>query len=231
MTILDLHTAFKVNMDKNAQGIAFGGCPAFLPEEIDMFLNEAYIQVIHNKYTGTNTRNEGFESGVKRIADLQKLVTTDKSVALVYPDSSSNVLVLNDFTTGSNSNKRMLYVDCVLHFGNNSATCTLIDHITAKGFLQTYNNLPWVDTPKAVLKDDMLKIFIDPIKMVSSTYTADITYVKYPTTINYKNYNNTITEVPDYILNEVVDRAVVLALENIESGRRDTKLNLNNISE
>lgn len=43
MTVLDLHTAFKVNMDKNAQGIAFGGCPAFLPEEIDMFLNEAYV--------------------------------------------------------------------------------------------------------------------------------------------------------------------------------------------
>jgi len=26
-------------MDKNAEAVAFGGCPAFLPEEIDLFLN------------------------------------------------------------------------------------------------------------------------------------------------------------------------------------------------
>ena len=70
MTVLDLHTAFKVNMDKNAQGIAFGGCPAFLPEEIDMFLNEAYIQVIHNKYNGTNAAQTAFEGSIKRISDL-----------------------------------------------------------------------------------------------------------------------------------------------------------------
>ena len=24
-------------MDKNAEAVAFGGCPAFLPEEIDLF--------------------------------------------------------------------------------------------------------------------------------------------------------------------------------------------------
>jgi hypothetical protein len=26
-------------MDKNSEAVAFGGCPAFLPEEIDLFLN------------------------------------------------------------------------------------------------------------------------------------------------------------------------------------------------
>lgn len=231
MTVLDLHTAFKVNMDKNAQGVAFGGCPAFLPEEIDMFLNEAYIQVIHNKYTGSNTIKTAFEQSIKRIADLQKLVVTDSGISLVYPDPNSNVLLLNNFSNGKNDTLRMLYVDCVLHFGNNSATCTLIDHTTAKQFLKTYNNDPWVNTPKAVLKDDTLKIFIDSHEMVADSYTADLTFIKYPTKIDYTEYNKEITDVPDYVLNEVVDRAVTMALENIESGRSQSKLTINTLSE
>lgn len=231
MTVLDLHTAFKVNMDKNAQGIAFGGCPAFLPEEIDMFLNEAYIQVIHNKYNGTNAAQTAFEGSIKRISDLQNLIKTDNGISLTYPDASSNVLLLNNFTEGNNSNKRMLYVDCVLHFDNNSTTCELIDHANAKQFLKTYNNDPWIDTPVAVLKDNTLKIFIDAHKMIASTYTADLTYVKYPTKIVYSNYSAEINEVPDYILNEVVNRAVMLALENIESSRVQNKLTINQLSE
>lgn len=55
MKISDLHKAFKVLMDKNSEAVAFGGCPAFLPEEIDLFLNQAYLEVICNKYTGNNT--------------------------------------------------------------------------------------------------------------------------------------------------------------------------------
>ena len=33
MTRADLHTAFKVVMDKNSQSTAFGGAPAFLDAE------------------------------------------------------------------------------------------------------------------------------------------------------------------------------------------------------
>ena len=95
MKISDLHKAFKVLMDKNSEAVAFGGCPAFLPEEIDLFLNQAYIEVICNKYTGNNTMQVGFEGAVKRIADLQKLIKTDSAQNLVYPYASSNVLTLS----------------------------------------------------------------------------------------------------------------------------------------
>jgi hypothetical protein len=111
----------------------------------------------------------------------------------------------------------MFYVDCVLHFNDEAAICSLTDHEKAKGFLQTYNNIPWIETPIAVLEDNTLKIYIDPIRMSSEQYTADITYIKYPETISYKDYNKDITEVPDYVLNEVIDRAVEIALETIES--------------
>ena len=214
MKISDLHKAFKVLMDKNSEAVAFGGCPAFLPEEIDLFLNQAYIEVICNKYTGNNTMKVGFEGAVKRIADLQKLIKTDAAQPLVYPYSSSNVLTLSNFFKDNQELKRMFYVDCVLHFNDEVAICTLIDHEKAKGFLQTYNNMPWIETPVAVLEDNTLKIYIDPIRMSADT-----------------DYNKDITEVPDYILNEVIDRAVEIALETIESQRTQTKVQLDSLNE
>lgn len=231
MKISDLHKAFKVLMDKNSEAVAFGGCPAFLPEEIDLFLNQAYIEVICNKYTGNNTMQVGFEGAVKRIADLQKLIKTDSAQNLVYPYASSNVLTLSNFFKDGEELKRMFYVDCVLHYDNEVSTCILIDHDKAGKFLQTYNNLPWIDTPVAVLEDNTLKIYIDPIRMEAEEYTTDITYVKYPELIQHTDYNRNITEVPDYILNEVVNRAVVIALENIESNRAQTKLQINSLEE
>lgn len=231
MKISYLHKAFKVLMDKNSEAVAFGGCPAFLPEEIDLFLNQAYIEVICNKYTGNNTMKVGFEGAVKRIADLQKLIKTDTAQPLVYPYSSSNVLTLSNFFKDNQELKRMFYVDCVLHFNDEVAICTLIDHEKAKGFLQTYNNMPWIETPVAVLEDNTLKIYIDPIRMSADTYTADITYIKYPQNISYTDYNKDITEVPDYILNEVIDRAVEIALETIESQRTQTKVQLDSLNE
>ena len=45
------------------------------------------------------------------------------------------------------------------------------------------------------------------------------------------NGSTEITEVPEYILYEVVNRAAAIALENIESQRASTKIQLNNIQE
>lgn len=231
MTIANLHKIFKVQMDKNAEAVAFGGCPAFLPQEIDVILNQAYVEVICNKFTGNNFLRIGFEGAVKRTADLQKLVKTDKNVTLAYTNSASNVLTMSNFFKDGGSINRMFYVDCVLHFGNNSSSCILVDHESARRFLMTYNNKPWIDTPVATLEDNTLKIFIDPMSMTASSYSADITYVKYPELISSNNYNTDINEVPEYVLYEVIDRAVVIALENIESQRTATKSQIDTTNE
>ena len=39
MKVAEIHKTFKLVLDKNADAVAFGGCPAFLPQEIDSFLN------------------------------------------------------------------------------------------------------------------------------------------------------------------------------------------------
>lgn len=230
MTIKDLHIAFKTGVDKNEKAVAFGGCPAFLPEEIDQFLNQGYVEVICNKYTGTNARQEGFEQSVKRIADLERLVKTDANVSVTL-DSSTNILTMSDFfKDSSDTNNRLFFVDAVLHFGSKQSTVDLIDHKTADKFRKTYNNNPWIPTPKATISNNQLRVYIDTVSM-AAPYSIDVTYVKYPEKIDYKQYNKEITEVPEYVLYEAVNRAVVIALENIQSQRTESKLQINNLQE
>lgn len=226
MIVSEIHKAFKVMMDKNTEAVAFGGCPAFLPEEIDLFLNQAFIEIISNKFTGQNVLQTPFEGSVKRVADLEGLVKTDKGISLAL-DSSTNVLTLENF---SNTGKRMFYVTSVLHFNNTSSTCILVSHDDARKFLKTYNNDPWVDTPVATLEDNKLKVMIDTHSM-NSPYTIDITYVSFPPIIDSANANTDINVVPDRVLYEVINRATVIALENIESKRTESKVQINNLSE
>lgn len=226
MKVSDIHKAFKIQMDKNAEAVAYGGCPAFLSEEEDLFLNQAFTEVIINKYTGTNAKSVAFEGNVKRIADLEGLVKTDYEIDASF-DSSSNVLTVENF---SNDGVRMLYVDATLHFGSDQSKCILISHEDAIRFRKTYNNDPWIDTPVSVLEDNRLIVYIDTHRM-TEPYTIDITYIAFPPVIDYTQGDKDITEVPERVLYEVINRAVIIALENIESKRVQTKAELNNVQE
>lgn len=250
MTNAEIFKTFKVMMDKNAEAVAYGGCPAFLDTEVDLFLNQAYVEIVCNKYTGTNVLKTPFEGSVKRIQDLEQLVKTDKSIKISLETGSNVISVSNlldvtfDSTTDSNvtgegENKKMFFVSAVLHWNKvegdittdpRSATVIMIDHNTADRFLYTYNNMPWIPTPVAIIADNTLKIYVDP-NLINRSFTIDITYVKYPDKIDHSKPTVEITEVPDRVLYEVINRAVIIALENIESKRTETKINLNNLQE
>ena len=228
MNIGDLHIAFKVELDKNSSGYAFAGNPAFLPEEIDYWLNKALIQTIVTKFTGNNSLQQPFESSVKRTADLEKLVITEKNLVLVF-DPTSNTVTLSDFSNGVDNTIRMFYVQSTLCFGTKKAGVDLVNHDQAKRFLKTYNNNPWIATPVGTLGNDALTIFIDTVTMLSP-FTLELTYVRQPNKLDYTNLTE-LTDAPTYVYNEVVGLAVTLALDNIESKRIETKLELNKITE
>lgn len=223
MTRDQLHIAFKIAMDKNSQSIAFGGYPAFLPEEIDYWLNQGMYQEVSNKFTGLNTLKQPFEKSVKRIHDLENLIETE-NVSL-NKDQIFNMCVATDVFKN-----KMFYVDCVLRFENNVSTVALVDHASASKFKSTYNNLPYIETPVAVIEGNDLVIYFDPVSMKANTYFAQITYVKNPTKVEDLT-DPQYSEFPEYMWNEIVNRAVALALENIESGRTTIKSQFNQIDE
>lgn len=231
MTRNELHTAFKVEMDKNSVNMAYGGCPAFIDSEIDYWINKGYYNLLMQKFTGGTSNEVKFEGDVKRIADFDRLIKTDKNVSLTK-DNNTNCAYLNDLLNRNNDNRgRMFYVSSVLSWGDNKATVKLLDHTQVKNFIKTYNNNPWIENPVGVIEDNTLKIYYDPISMESNSYSIDLTYIKHPILINDLTSELQISELPDQTWYEVINRAVQMALENVESQRIQTKTSLINSEE
>lgn len=226
MNIRELHEAFKVEADKNAINIGISGCPSFLPEEIDYWLYTAYLNKVSTKFTGNNSLRNPFEGSSKRIADLEKLVKTDKGLTLLS-ETNSNRLTVNNFTStitygSEEQEKRMFFISGVLHFNNGkNATVYLISHEQAYKFLETYTNKPWIENPVAIQEENKLIVFIDKDLMVGP-YTIDLTYLAYPKRLNNQDITSGMDEIPEYMQYEVVKYAVDMALENIESVRTQT---------
>lgn len=239
MTRDDLHIAFKIEMDKNSQSTAFGGCPAFLPEEIDYWLNQGIQQLVSTKFTGNNNLKQPFEGSVKRIQDLEKLVKTDKGIQANLDENTNRITIDNLLNKSVGNQGRMFFITATVNWTDKtsdtirrkpSAVVTMVDHNIANRFLETYNNKPWIDNPVATIENNSLQIYVDTT-LTSSPYTVDITYVKYPTPIEETSEEDGITEIPEYMKYEIVNTAVALALENIESRRIQTKTQLNTIQE
>lgn len=231
MTRNELHTAFKVEMDKNSVNMAYGGCPAFIDSEIDYWINKGYYNLLMQKFTGGTSNEVKFEGDVKRIADFDRLIKTDKNVSLTK-DNNTNCAYLNNLLNRNNDNRgRMFYVSSVLSWGDNKVTVKLLDHTQVKNFIKTYNNNPWIENPVGVIEDNTLKIYYDPISMESNSYSIDLTYIKHPVLINDLTSELQISELPDQTWYEVINRAVQMALENVESQRIQTKTSLINSEE
>lgn len=224
MTRDQLHIAFKIEIDKNATNVAFGSYPAFLPEEIDYWLNQGMYQEVSNKFTGLNTLKQPFEKSVKRIHDLEKLVVTKRNIT-AESDANLNRCVVKDVFKN-----RMFFVDAYFRFGAKQSTVRLIEHANVDKFKKTYNNYPYIETPVAVIEDSDLVIYYDPITMKANDYLVDLTYVKEPTKVEDLSEEGVI-EFPEHMQYEIINRAVQLALENIESKRVETKTQFNQVDE
>lgn len=218
MTRDQLHIAFKIAMDKNSQSVAFGGCPAFLPDEIDYWLNQGLYQEINTKFTGNNPTKIAFEGSIKRTHDLENLIRTDNNVSATKEADTNRCFIANLF-----SNTRMFFIDAVLNFGNNKANVKLVSHEIAQRFRKTHNNNPWIEEPVGVIQDNTLYVYYDSVAMNADSYSVDITYVKFPTKIEDLPATG-MDEIPEYMQFEIVNRAVELALEDIESKRVQTKV-------
>lgn len=220
MNKIDVHKAFKLAMDKHAPSADFGGCPAFLKEEIDSFLDQAYLEVISNKYTGTQN-NIQFEQTSKRVADLQGLITN----VVIDPNSNEANYVI--FTLPDNF---LFYVDSYLNTAVGITRVNLTDHAVEQNFMITTDNDPWIPTPMCVLQSNTAKIYYD-IHDIESVTNWNLNYIHRPTKFSELEDTVQIIEVTDNIIYEVINRAALIALDNIESQRTQIKGQLNQIQE
>lgn len=218
MATTDLHQHFKVEYDKANVISAY---PSFLPEEIDIWLNKAYLMLLSQKMTGNNYRRVAFEGDVKRISDLQQLVTigtitTHENASFVKNAIQFDLSTITDF---------LYYIVSTIKLNEDISEVILTSHEVAQKVKETGINKPWIPRPVAEIDSNTITIYYDTIKhtTIPDDTTLSITYIKQPAKIDFVKAPTAEFELSDSVAYELVSLAVMLALENIESQRMESK--------
>ena len=238
MTHKDIYTKFMIEYDKANVTSSY---PSLTEYEVATVLDKAYVALIAQKITGNNIRRATFESDVKSIADIEPLVRRT-SVTLTQ---DSNITNAKQGTLPS----AMLYfvkayVDQIVsgtpmdNKKSRSLPVTLVSHEVATKFYSTASNLPWIKTPVCFIENGIIHVVHDPIKVTGNN--CSVVYIKQPNPFaknlsqpssGWVSYFDGTGDAYEFECNstvaeELISLAVSFALENVESTRLNSKLNM-----
>lgn len=247
MTHNDIYTKFMIEYDKANVASSY---PSLTEYEIATILDKAYNALIAQKFTGNNPRRSSFESDNKSISDLQPLIKTDVCTGSLDVANSFSANLPNEFLYYISS-----YIKYTLSeeskpmdgLAGRIINVKLVDHNTANKFLISPTNLPWVKTPVCYIEGNKITVIYDPTMQDLET-DVYVTFIKKPNTfvkekltegntyftfVEKKDENGNVIvpekykfECNDTVAEELISLAVTFALENVESQRLNTKLNM-----
>jgi hypothetical protein len=227
MTIEQFHREFKVFFDK-ADSLAY---PEFLDGEIDIYLNEAQNRIVKLRYGKNNAYVKGFEESQKRTDDLKNLVktkycsvqssTTYQGIGNVYTTQLTQLYDDIDLTTLS-LDKYQFYIKSTIKCVSSSCTNWNSPKITQQddiyALLSDPFNKPRIGKPLLTIEDNGLFYWLPD---GSSATVAALTFLKEPNVMNKGTYGSDKVEceLSNHIHKELLQLAIQIALENIQSPR------------
>ena len=222
MTISQMHTAIKIKLDK----ISSYSYPNFENTEIDFFINSAIKLIVKNTFLGNNKNRDSVEETQKRIEDLRFLireVTLACSTGTLKPNSfTADLSTIGDYWMKLGEEVTIAYTrEC------DSASITKrvgIKEITTDNYV-SYLNDPFSEhllsyseiKPLRLFYNDLVELITDGNYTVTNYY---IRYIKKPVEVNLSTVTD--TDLPELIHEDIVDFAVNMMLESIESPRYNT---------
>lgn len=231
MTVLEMHNAVLLGLDKSASYQV----AAFEPEDIDYWLNEAQTELLKQKVFGNNVRGEKYGQGIKRMEDLSPLVEYSTGLAYdgvlgplkdhAYHPNVATVKISDHIPN------YLYYVgsDVLINDSNAPTTTTpqesmLVEESVIGNLISTPYNKPVLRQCYIYLKEGEVNVIYDPFATLISIY---VSYVRKPKRLNRTTDDATYTttcELPEHTHSELVNLAVSLMLENIESQRFQTQM-------
>lgn len=228
MTHADIYEKFMIEYDKENVTTSY---PSLTEYEIATLLDKAYLALIAQKFTGNNMRRVPFEGDEKAVEDLQPLVQEE---IIPFVDGSHNNLglLIHEF----NKNKVMYIIHAIV--GDSGGTFESAKQIQSKymyKFMSTVNNKPWSRSAMYCVQDN--KIILIKGKLVDDAvnrgFSIDFiyTYIKYPQkfadkTNRLSQQTNIDFELSDSMAEELINLALVMSTEIVESPRMQTKAQL-----
>ena len=216
MTHSDIYEKFMIEYDKDNVTSSY---PSLTRKEQATILDKAYLALIAQKVTGNNVRRSGLETDTKSISDLQPLITSS-SITLTpstMPSNEKHGALPTDI-------KFLYFVSAYVKGSKFSQVVTLVNHDVAKKFFVTSYNKPWVKTPVCYIQDGKIYVVCDP-DYQSDVTAMELTFIKQPAKF-VGDTDNTGFELNDSMAEELISLAITFALENIESQRLNSKLNM-----
>ena len=228
MTHKNIYTKFLIEYDKANVTSSY---PSLTKYEAATILDKAYLALLAQKVTGNNPRQIAFEGDIKAIEDIRPLV---KSVRHGLVKTSG--YISNRYQT--NIPKDSLYIvqaNLDLQYGQErpmdkaefrSWPVQIVSHDIATKFFSTPYNMPWVKQPVGYIENGFIYFLVDSMwhdlyDIINMVYT-NITYIKEPKKF-VGDTDETEFELSDSMAEELINLAIIMALENVESPRLQTK--------
>lgn len=228
MTHKDIYTKYMIEYDKANVTSSY---PSLTEYEVATILDKSYLALIGQKFTGNNARRTSFEYDNKAIADIQPLIDT-KGIEL----SESTNYEASNVVCGALPEHMMYYVNSKLKQGLDNPMdnykerllpVKLVTHDMAEKFFVTPYNMPWIKNPVAFIENNTIFVVYDPNNKPNLD-TINISYIKEPVKFVdcLDDKDTTEFELSDQMAEELISLAIAFALENVESPRLNTKLNM-----
>ena len=236
MTHSDIYTKFMIEYDKANITSSY---PSLTKYEVATILDKAYLALIAQKYTGNNPRKSAFESDMKATEDLQPLINKFTAIGALSGDNSYT------FNTYTETNFILYIIDGQIEIKESISShdkknhqyenIVFVSHDVARKFRVTKTNLPWVEQPVGCIENNNVVVYVDPmdVQYNGAQSNAEFTYIKRPAkfavgqglSVNDYDFGNTKFELSDSMAEELINLAIIMSTEIVESSRLTTKAN------
>lgn len=235
MNISEAHIEFKFRYDK-LDGFNY---PNYEPEEIDLILNQAQQRLIKQRYGITNLKRESFEETQKRTEDLRHLIVdvnltpsinvieniTTNAVFILLPTDHWFIIQERAIIFGPKCNDNLYNEDTPDDEKGTPYTIIVGKYCEVRPVQHVDIDKILNDPFKSPNYDKILRLmYQNKVELIpSSVHTIvkyKMRYIRKPLDVSFAN--NIDPELPDHLLTEWIDEAVVIALEGVESKRNNT---------
>lgn len=216
MTIVEFHTEFKTRCDK-IDGLLL---PNLLTSEIDLLLNQAQDRFVKQRYGKTNTKRDSFEETQKRIDDLKAITRNVIIAPLAYSatdniDTNARFFTLPvDYWFIIQERADITYEDCHGDSITELIEVRPIEHNEFTKVIKDPFKKPNTAKVLRLMENSMVELIFDSAVTINS---YRLRYIKAPVRMSYTG--SVTCELSSHTHTEIVDLAVQIALEYVESKR------------
>lgn len=231
MTIEEMHVTFR----ELAQQMGMQTVRAILPENIDICLNVAIIDIVK----GLIANSIGTLSYNDKVAKQNAAVSPINGLRTLYRKNIINDTKINGegtevspYTIQFDSESIMLYIGFKVSYdGNSLYDCRIIENENLGQTLRDFCNRPTKDAPICTITGDSNLFNVDIITGKNSTVKPKLIqylYIAEPVKVYYDEdniENNVNCDLPQYLHMDVVKQAINVYLESIGALRNTNKNN------